>query len=138
MDKYIEATQASGKKFYMEYHDKGKVVMLNLLKFKEIADYTGFDELRPAKEISGEAAYRKYMKHVSPEIKRVGSKVIYYGKANHFIIGPEHEKWDVVLMVEHQSVEKFMSFAQNESYLKFLGHRTAALEDSRLLPSTEF
>ncbi len=30
-----------------------------------------------------------------------------------------------------------MAFAQNKDYLKTIGHRTAALEDSRLLPSTE-
>lgn len=30
-----------------------------------------------------------------------------------------------------------MEFAQNEDYLKYAGHRTAALEDSRLLPTSE-
>lgn len=30
-----------------------------------------------------------------------------------------------------------MAFAQHEAYLQGIGHRTAALEDSRLLPLTE-
>jgi len=42
-----------------------------------------------------------------------------------------------VLLVEHPSVEKFLEFAKNENYLKTAGHRTAALEDSRLLPMTQ-
>lgn len=40
-------------------------------------------------------------------------------------------------LVEHESVLKFMEFAQNEDYLKKAGHRTAASEDSRLLPTIE-
>jgi hypothetical protein len=37
-----------------------------------------------------------------------------------------------VLLVEHESVLKFMEFAQNPAYLKKAGNRTATLEDSRL------
>ncbi|WP_246255857.1 hypothetical protein [Cyclobacterium plantarum] len=47
------------------------------------------------------------------------------------------EKWDAILLVEHKSVSKFMGFANSEDYLKNAGHRSAALEDSRLLPSTK-
>jgi hypothetical protein len=62
---------------------------------------------------------------------------MYYGKSKNFLIGPDTEKWDAVQLVEHESVLKFMEFAQNEDYLKNAGHRTAALDDSRLLPSSE-
>ena len=70
-----------------------------------------------------------------PFLNAAGSKVIYYGESRDFIIGPEDEKWDRVLLVEHESVAKFMEFANNKAYLKIAGHRTAALSDSRLLPS---
>jgi hypothetical protein len=40
--------------------------------------------------------------------------------------------------VEHESVAKFMQFAQNKIYLKGIEHRIAALADARLLPSTTF
>ena len=62
---------------------------------------------------------------------------MFFGKSNNYVIGPTEEKWDLVLLVEHESVAKFMEFAQNEAYLKITGHRTAALEDSRLLPITQ-
>lgn len=137
MSKFIDASPEAGKEFYKIFHDKGKVVMLNLLKFKTTADYTNLEELKPAKDISGEKAYQIYMDSTLPELEKAGSRIIYFGKSNDFLIGPSSEKWDAVLLVEHKSVLKFMEFAQNPDYLKNAGHRKAALEDSRLLPTNK-
>lgn len=127
----------AGKRFYQDFHQGGKVVMLNLLKFRDRADYTGLEALKPEEEISGKEAYQLYMKHTLPHLEKAGSRVLYHGQSKGFLIGPEAETWDAILLVEHQSVHAFMAFAQNEDYLKYAGHRTAALEDSRLLPSNE-
>ena len=135
--KYIDASPEAGKAFYQNFHNKGKVVMLNLLKFKAIADYSDLEELKPSQEISGEEAYQLYLDITLPELEKAGSRMIYYGKSKSFLIGPGTEKWDAVLLVEHESVLKFMEFAQNKHYKKFAGHRTAALEDSRLLPTSK-
>ena len=137
MQKYITVNPESGKKFYQDFHSKGKIVMLNLLKFRQKADYTNLEQIKPNEEVTGEEAYQLYMKNISPKFKKTGSRIIYYGKSKDFLIGPEPEKWDAVLIAEYESVMKFMEFTQNEYYLKNVGHRTAALEDSRLLPSTE-
>ncbi|WP_149276448.1 DUF1330 domain-containing protein [Pareuzebyella sediminis] len=137
MSKHIDASPEAGKEFYQNFHDKGKVVMLNLLKFRATADYTNLDGLKPTKNISGEEAYQLYMDSILPELEKAGSRIIYFGKSRNFLIGPDSEKWDAVLLVEHESVLKFMEFAQNPDYLKKAGHRTAALEDSRLLPTNE-
>ena len=137
MSKHIDASPEAGKEFYQNFHDKGKVVMLNLLKFRATADYTNLEELEPIKNISGEEAYQLYMDSTLPELEKAGSRIIYFGKSRNFLIGPDSEKWDAVLLVEHESVLKFMEFAQNPDYLKKAGHRTAALEDSRLLPTNE-
>lgn len=37
-------------------------MMLNLLRFKKIADYTGIEDLKPEKDITGKDAYELYMK----------------------------------------------------------------------------
>ncbi|WP_192349987.1 DUF1330 domain-containing protein [Algoriphagus sp. Y33] len=137
MSKYIDASQEAGKRFYQNFHDKGKVVMLNLLRFRRIADYTNLERIKPTDEISGEEAYQLYMAGILPELEKAGSQIIYYGKSKNFLIGPDFEAWDAILLVEHESVSKFMEFAQQQDYLKNVGHRTAALEDSRLLPSNE-
>jgi hypothetical protein len=38
------------------------------------------------------------------------------------------------LLVRQSSIAAFLAFASNKDYLHGIGHRTAALEDSRLLP----
>ena len=137
MSKYIHANHEAGIRFYQNFHDKGKIVMLNLLKFRKIADYTNLEGLQPAEKISGEEAYQLYLTNTLPELEKAGSRILYYGKCNNYLIGPESEVWDLMLLVEHQSVSKFIEFAQKDTYLKNEGHRTAALEDSRLMPSSE-
>ncbi|MEL6538991.1 MAG: DUF1330 domain-containing protein [Bacteroidota bacterium] len=134
---HIQATPEAGKQFYQAFHDQGKVVMLNLLKFKAVADYSEAEHLDPGQEISGSEAYQRYMDATMPLLGKAGSRVLFWGKSNSYLIGPEAESWDMVLLVEHESVAKFMAFAQDEVYLKTAGHRTAALANSRLLPITE-
>jgi uncharacterized protein (DUF1330 family) len=137
MKSYLEASPEAGKLFYQMYHQNGRVTMLNLLRFRKVADYTNLEDLKPEKELSGEEAYRLYLEYTLPLLKEAGSRVLYYGKSRDFLIGPPDEKWDAVLLVEHASVEKFIAFSRNPAYLKTAGHRNAGLEDSRLLPSVE-
>jgi hypothetical protein len=41
------------------------------------------------------------------------------------------------MLVRQASLREFFAFAGDEGYLAGIGHRTAALEDSRLLPIVE-
>jgi hypothetical protein len=61
----------------------------------------------------------------------------FLGRGGAFLIGPRDERWDVAMLIRHRSVAAFMAFASDEGYLAGIGHRTAALEDSRLLPLVE-
>ena len=115
----------------------GSVVMLNLLRFRDYADYSETPELAPNHTISGEKAYQLYINHTLPYLEKSGGEVLFMGKGGNFLIGPSTERWDAVLLIRQQSTENFMAFAQDIDYLKGIGHRTAALEDSRLLPLTE-
>ncbi len=72
-----------------------------------------------------------------PILEEAGSRVLFQGESKGFLIGPEDIIWDVVLLVEHESVTKFIELSKNPEYLKTAGHRKAALEDSRLLPISE-
>jgi hypothetical protein len=51
----------SRKKFYLDFNQKGKVVMLNLLRFKLKADYSSLDSIAPENQMSGREAYDLYM-----------------------------------------------------------------------------
>jgi hypothetical protein len=62
--------------------------------------------------------------------------MLFIGEGGPYLIGPEDEYWDRAILIRQKSVESFFAFANHEAYLAGLGHRTAALEDSRLLPLT--
>lgn len=129
---YLEPTQESGRAFFMR-GISGAVVMLNLLRFRAVADYSSFPALAPVEPITGEAAYRLYMDWTLPFLKASGGEVLFYGKGGAFLVGPSDEHWDAAMLVKQSSVESFFAFASNQDYLAGLGHRLAALEDSRLL-----
>jgi uncharacterized protein (DUF1330 family) len=130
---HLQPTEAAGREFFTR-GITGPVVMLNLIRYREVADYSATPELAPAEPISGEEAYRRYMVHTKPFLEESGGRLLFMGKGGSFLIGPEGERWDAVLLVEQANVATFMAFASNPEYLAGMGHRTAALEDSRLLP----
>jgi uncharacterized protein (DUF1330 family) len=133
---YLEPTQESGRAFFMRAIG-GKVVMLNLLRYRAVADYSLTPHLAPGTAISGEAAYRLYMEHTMPHLEKSGGKLLFFGRGGPFLVGPEGERWDAAMLVQQSSSAAFMEFASNVEYLAGIGHRTAALEDSRLLPLEE-
>ena len=111
--------------------------MLNLLRLRKTADYSGHPELAPATPISGREAFRKYVDHAMPFLNDSGGELLLLGNGGKFFIGPDDEQWDVVMLVKQSSVENFFAFASNPAYMAGIGHRTAAVLDSRLLPIEE-
>ena len=135
-ERFIEASQEGGAALFAR-NISGEIVMLNLLRFRDIADYSQTPELMPSKPISGAEAYQKYIDHTLPFLKESGGDVIFLGNGGKYLIGPRDEQWDLVMLIRQKSLSDFMAFASNKEYLAGLGHRTAALEDSRLLPIVE-
>ncbi len=133
---YLEPTQESGRAFFLR-GITGPVVMLNLLRFRDVADYSAAPGLAPESPISGAEAYRRYIEHTLPHLERSGGSLLFLGKGGNFLIGPTDERWDAALLVRQSSVEAFMAFASNAEYLAGIGHRLAAIEDSRILPLVE-
>jgi len=139
MDKnetYLEVTQESGRAFMMR-GISGSVVMLNLLRFRDRADYSATPHLAPQEPISGAEAYQLYIGQTLPHLKKSGGELIFMGKGGNFLIGPTSERWDAIMLVRQNSVNDFMAFTSNPEYMDGMAHRTAALEDSRLLPLVE-
>ena len=132
-ENYLMPTQESGRAFLMR-GIKGPVVMLNMLRFRDIADYSDSPELAPDEPISGEQAYQLYVNHTIPFLRASGGEILFMGKGGEFLIGPAGEYWDAVMLIRQSSVESFIAFESNKEYMAGIGHRTAALEDSRLLP----
>lgn len=130
---YLEPTERASREFFSRAIG-GSVVMLNLLRFRKVADYSASPELAPPTTISGAEAYRRYMDHTLPFLRRSSGDVIFMGDGGPWLIGPESERWDMAMLVRQSSVGAFLAFATDKAYLAGIGHRTAALDDSRLLP----
>lgn len=133
---YLQPTQEAGRKLFSQ-NIAGPVVMLNLLRFRDIADYTNHPALAPGQPLSGKEAFDLYIEATKPFLAASGGEILFLGDAGEFFIGPEAERWDLVMLIRQRSLADFLAFASNEEYGKVLGHREAAVIDSRLLPAVE-
>ncbi len=135
-EQYLEVTQEAGAALFKR-NITGKIVMLNLLRFRNVADYSANPELEPEAPITGAEAFQKYIDHTTPYLQETDGELIFLGKGGSFLIGPQDETWDLVMLVRQNSLADFMAFSSHKEYLAGLGHRTAAIIDSRLLPIVE-
>ncbi len=133
---YMAPTQDAGRRF-VQRGLSGPIVMLNLLKFRDVADYSDHPELAPDIPISGAEAFDRYVRHALPFLRESGGDVLFLGKGGPFLIGPADEEWDRAMLIRQASVASFLSFASHAAYLAGLGHRVAAVTDSRLLPLSD-
>jgi hypothetical protein len=67
----------------------------------------------------------------------IDGPIVMLGEGEHFFVGPTEERWDLALFVRQNSLSDFFSFASNADYLAGIGHRSAAVEDTRLVPLVE-
>jgi hypothetical protein len=130
---YLDPTEATGAAF-LARNLSGEIVMLNLLRLRAMADYSAHPELAPLEPISGRAAYGRYIEHTLPFLRASGGDVLYLGTGGDYLIGPPGEGWDLAMLVKQSSVASFMAFASDPDYLTGIGHRIAAVRDSRILP----
>lgn len=110
--------------------DSNPITMLNLLRYRATADYTGHPQASPC---SGKEAYARYAEQAIACVESCGGRVVFAGAAQVMAIGPEDERWDDVLLVEYPSTRTFLDMAVSERYQAFAYHREAAIEDSRLV-----
>ncbi|KPL50917.1 hypothetical protein ABB55_00655 [Prosthecomicrobium hirschii] len=132
----IEPTQDAGRLF-VQRDFSGPVVMLNLLKFRNVADHSGHPEVAPAMPISGAEAFDRYVRHTLPILRESGGDVLFHGEGGPILIGPADERWDMSMLIRQASAASFLSFAGHAEYLAGLGHRVAAVVDSRQMPLSE-
>ncbi len=135
-ERFLTVSQEAGAALFKR-NITGEIIMLNLLRFRKVADYSENPELKPSKPISGAEAFQKYIDHTLPFLKESGGDIVFLGKGGQNLIGPQDERWDFVMLIRQNSLSDFMAFSSNKAYMAGLGHRTAALEDSRLLPIVE-
>lgn len=99
------------------------VVMMNLLKFKDTVAETG---------LSGAESYKEYMKAAMPFFQKANAEILYLGKPQRTLIGPEVEVlWDKILLIKYKTPVDFLKMITAKGYPAHL--RDQSLEDSRLI-----
>lgn len=127
----IDPSRAQLEAVASAFADRGAVTMLNLLRYRDDADYNAHPDETPC---SGREAYARYAARALDCVREAGGRVVFQGAAAACVIGPDDEAWDDVLLVEYPSVEAFLAMIRAPRYQAFVHHRTAALADSRLVP----
>ena len=110
------------------------IVMVNLLKFRNQASYPAGSEHSPC---SGEEAYKRYSKVASVKIREAGGNIHFASRSMGTVIAPPGEEWDQVILVKYPSFKAFVGMIMAEEYQAASVHRTAAMEDSRLIMTEE-
>ena len=103
----------------------GPVVMLNLLKFREQANYSAGSPHEPC---SGAEAYRRYQTAFLETVGDVScAEVVWEGKIDR-PFGDASQNWDKCLLVRYPSRQHFLAMMANAAYREALVFRYAGLE----------
>ena len=106
--------------------------MLNLIRLKPLADYPA-DHPDHGKGLTGLDAYRAYGRTSAAIFDRVGGRQIWAGRPQVVVTGPADERWDLAFIAEYPSAAAFLAMVTDPDYREHVKHRTAAVEDSRLI-----
>jgi uncharacterized protein (DUF1330 family) len=78
-------------------------------------------------------AYQRYAAVAAQRVVSVGARMLWMGRVHFAVIAPESEQWDDAVLVEYPSRKAFLGMVSRPEYQAAASHRTAALEDSRLI-----
>jgi uncharacterized protein (DUF1330 family) len=124
-------TQPTPEQFQtlFEQAPPGPLIMLNLLKFKEMAEYTDGREIG----ISGLEAYAIYGSFMKKRLEADGGRFIFSANTHLLVIGDGDLAWDAVGIVEYASLESFKEIVFSVEYQEMSLHREAGLEHQLLI-----
>ncbi len=127
MSNYVNPDSDSFRAF-REAARPGPIQMLNLIKLRTTAAYAD------GRNLSGAEAYRLYGEKSGPIFRALGGRIVWSGQPEITLIGPKHgEEWDIAFIAEYPSIEAFVQMMRDPAYQAITHHRTAAVENSRLI-----
>ncbi|MGQ0699847.1 MAG: DUF1330 domain-containing protein [Panacagrimonas sp.] len=110
--------------------DGSPILMLNLLRFRERADYAAHPQEPPR---SGVEAYRHYIGLAMPIVEAAAGRIVMMGTHLATLIAPTEEHWHDLLLLDYPTRKPFIEAMTSAAYARIAYHRTAALLDSRLI-----
>jgi len=108
---------------FLERDNEAPIAMLNLLKFKEKAEYEDGRDT----DLTGEQAYAIYSVEVVEHLKKVGGKVSFGGSINRLMLGEAEELWDATFIAKYPSKKAMLQMITDPDYLESNKHRVAGL-----------
>ncbi|ODT86033.1 DUF1330 domain-containing protein [Phenylobacterium sp. SCN 70-31] len=103
--------------------EDGPFVMVNLLKFKEKAEYPdGSDS-----HLTGLQAYNRYAVEVRKLVEGLGGRIRFNGQVTGLLLGEVEELWDAVGLAEYPSLKAFQAMAMSPEMQAIEHHRKAGL-----------
>ena len=108
------------------------IQMLNLIRFRERADYPR-DHPNHGAGLTGAEAYAIYRSSFQALVGGSGAAMIWEAPLECTVTGPPGE-WDEAFVMGYPNTGVFMAMVKNPHYIAdVLPHRTAAVADSRLI-----
>ena len=128
---YVDPSRENWQAFKDLPRDR-PIHMLNLIKFRDLADYP---EGHPnhGKGLTGREAYAIYLEGFQRLVAGDGAAMIWDAQQECVVTGPADE-WDEVFVMGYPNSGVFMAMVKNEEYVRdVVPHRSAAVADSRLI-----
>ncbi|MFT4826715.1 MAG: hypothetical protein ACJAUG_003180 [Halioglobus sp.] len=113
----------------IEKDQGGPINMLNLLKFKEFAEYPDGSDV----QLSGKDAYMRYGRKVAEQVINLGGEFLFMNNANTLVIGDGELQWDMVGLVKYPSVAAFIEMTGSGEFDEIHVHREAGLAHQLLV-----
>ena len=101
----------------------GPIYMVNLLKFKERAEYEDGRET----DLSGREAYQIYGRGVSRLLGEYGGRIVFVGDVTFLSLGQVEELWDEVAIASYPSRAELLAMSSSPEWQELAVHRTAGL-----------
>lgn len=102
----------------------GPVFMVNLLKFKDRAEY----EDGRATELTGRDAYQIYGRAVSELLPKFGGRVVFAADVTFLSLGRAEELWDEVAIAAYPDRGAMVRMSFSPEWREAAVHRTAGLK----------
>jgi uncharacterized protein (DUF1330 family) len=107
----------------IETANEGPIYMVNLLKFKENAEYNDGREA----SLTGREAYALYSAGVGETISDVGGTIVFAGEVSDIHVGEVEDLWDDVAIVMYPNKAAMLQMFSSTEYQEIHAHREAGL-----------
>jgi uncharacterized protein (DUF1330 family) len=107
----------------MEPGPAGPIFMVNLLKFKERAEY----EDGRATDLSGREAYMLYARDVMKLLPRFGGRGVFAADVTFLALGQVEELWDEIAIATYPNRRAMVEMSMSEEWRAMAVHRDAGL-----------